>query len=133
MGQDATKIIEVGETAWRVDQADHLAHIVDGADYFRAAKAAMLSAKQTIMLIGWDFDTRVQFEPGAQTLDGPNALGDFLEWLPDQRDGLQIYMLKWDLGAVQSIGRGMVPMSIRMLGQGKQFSFHLDTSHPTGG
>ncbi|WP_116085867.1 phospholipase D-like domain-containing protein [Tropicimonas sp. IMCC34011] len=132
MSNEPTRLIETGETAWRVEQADKLARIVDGADYFRAAKAAMLSARQTIMLIGWDFDTRVEFEPENETLEGPNQLGDFLEWLPQNRDDLHIYMLKWDLGAVQSIGRGMMPMSIRTLGMGENFTFRLDSHHPTG-
>lgn len=133
MVQDRTPLTEVGTTAWRVERAEQLVRIVDGADYFVAAKAAMLAARRTIMLIGWDFDTRVEFEPNGATMEGPNALGDFLEWLPDQREDLHIYMLKWDLGAVQSVGRGMMPMSIRMIGQGQNFSFKLDSSHPTGG
>ena len=31
-----------GQTCWRVEQAEQFAFIVDAADYFRHAKAAML-------------------------------------------------------------------------------------------
>ena len=78
--------LKTGETCWRKDVADKVRIIVDGADYFPAVKQAMLSARRTIMMIGWDFDTRIQFEPKGKTLDGPNELGAFLKWLCDQRE-----------------------------------------------
>lgn len=49
-----------GRTCWRIEQTNRRAVIVD--EYFRFAKAAMLKAKHTIMLIGWDFDTRIKCE-----------------------------------------------------------------------
>ncbi|MGK2241863.1 MAG: hypothetical protein ACI9JD_004442, partial [Rhodococcus sp. (in: high G+C Gram-positive bacteria)] len=75
------RILVPGETCWRIEPADNLACIVDAADYFHHAKSAMLQAEKRIMLIGWDFDTRIKLEPGEQTLDGPNRLGMFLRWL----------------------------------------------------
>ncbi len=52
-------VLVAGETCWRIERAGRLALIVDAADYFRTLKAAMLRAKHTILLIGWDFDTRI--------------------------------------------------------------------------
>lgn len=108
--QVQSAFIVPGETCWRVEQADRLSVIFDGAAYFRVAKSAMLSARRAIMLIGWDFDTRIEFEPDEVTLEGPNTLGDFLAWLPKERPDLEVYMLKWDLGAVQSLQRGMLSL-----------------------
>lgn len=68
--------------------------IVDAADYFKHVKAAMLRARRRIMLIGWDFDSRVTFERGRKTLPGPNQLGTFLYWMLWKRPGLDIYLLK---------------------------------------
>jgi hypothetical protein len=56
MGDD--RLLIPGETCWRVARADQFAHIIDAADYFRYAKAAMLRAQQRIMLIGWDLSMR---------------------------------------------------------------------------
>ncbi len=106
--------------------------IIDGADYFPAVKRAMLNAQHTIMMIGWDFDTRIEFEPDGATLEGPNTLGEFLSWFTENREDTRLYMLKWDLGTLQSLGRGMVPMAVRPMRMSENFHFKLDTSHPAG-
>ena len=92
----------------------------------------MLKAKHCIMLIGWDFDTRIKFEPEKQTLEGPNRLGEFLSWLPRHRPELRIYVLKWDLGMLQALGRGMTPIFILDWMTSKRLRFKLDRAHPIG-
>ena len=92
----------------------------------------MLEARHSIMLIGWDFDTRIKFEPERQELDGPNRLGQFLSWLPKHRPGLQIYVLKWDLGVVQALGRGMTPLFVLNWISSRRVHFKLDGAHPLG-
>lgn len=134
MSDDAAtaEFLEPGETCWRICRADTLTVIVDGADYFRSVKSVLLSARKTILLVGWDFDTRIEFEPDGATLEGPNTLGEFLRWLPANRPGLEIYMLKWDLGTLQSIGRGMVPVALHPMRTADHFNFRLDAAHPSG-
>jgi phosphatidylserine/phosphatidylglycerophosphate/cardiolipin synthase-like enzyme len=126
------RLLVPGRTCWRIERADRLALIVDAANYFRLAKAAMLKAQHSIMLIGWDFDTRIKFEPETQTLEGPNRLGEFLSWLPKNRPTTQIYVLKWDLGMLQALGRGMTPVFILDWMTGKRLRFKLDSAHPIG-
>ena len=106
------RILVPGETCWRIEPADNLACIVDAADYFHHAKSAMLQAEKRIMLIGWDFDTRIKLEPGEQTLDGPNRLGMFLRWLVREKPDLEILVLKWNIGAFTALGRGMTPVFV---------------------
>ena len=55
----ADPILVAGQTCWRVVKADRFAYIVDGADYLRHVKAAMLRAQHQIILVGWDFDLTV--------------------------------------------------------------------------
>jgi hypothetical protein len=62
---------------WRVERADRLALIIDAEAYFKAVKEAILSARHSVYLIGWDFDTRIKFEPDGKSLDHPNKLGPF--------------------------------------------------------
>ena len=125
-------VLAQSDTHWRIARAEKLRIIIDAADYFRAAKAAMLLARHSIMLIGWDFDTRIPLEPAGATLEGPNELGDFLKFLPERQEGLRIYMLKWDIGMLQGIERGMLPVIITDLLTSSELSFKLDTVHPTG-
>lgn len=121
-----------GETCWRIARADRLNVLVDGAAYFRAVKRAMLDARQTIMMIGWDFDTRISFEPEGATMEGSNELGPFMKWMAENRGDVDLYMLKWDLGTFQALGRGMVPMALRPIRAADNFHFKFDTEHPAG-
>jgi phosphatidylserine/phosphatidylglycerophosphate/cardiolipin synthase-like enzyme len=125
-------ILEPGSTCWRIELAERLRVIFDGAEYFRSAKRAMLNARRTIMMIGWDFDTRIEFEPEGATMEGPNALGPFLKWMTKNRADVDLYMLKWDLGTFQALGRGMAPMAIRPIRTAANFHFKFDTEHPSG-
>lgn len=121
-----------GETCWRIEQAERMAVIIDAADYFVALKSALLQARRDVLLIGWDFDTRVELEPGEQSLDGPNRIGKLLAWLVHKRPDLRIRVLKWDLGMLQALGRGMLPIVARNLVSGKNLQLRLDGAHPAG-
>jgi phosphatidylserine/phosphatidylglycerophosphate/cardiolipin synthase-like enzyme len=128
---DEPVILRPGETCWRIERADRFSLIVDAADYFRAAKAAMLAARHSILLIGWDFDTRIRFEPDGRSLDGPNRLGGFLKWLSKTRPELKIYVLKWDLGVISLLARGSTPLMLLDWMSGGRVKFRLDKHHPT--
>src|SRR5687767_4304343 len=52
-------MLQAGRNCWRIERAQRAALIVDAADYFRLARQAMLKARSQILLIGWDFDTRI--------------------------------------------------------------------------
>lgn len=126
------RILTPGRNCWRIETASRLALVIDAADYFRLVKAAMLKARHSIMLIGWDFDTRIRFEPGRRTLEGPNRLGAFISWLPKHRPDLNLYMLKWDLGMLQALGRGMTPVVILNWMTSDRVHIKLDDAHPIG-
>ena len=76
---------------WRVASADRLALIVDGQDYFRALRHALLAARHLAVMIGWDFDFEIEMRPGRSDAEGnapdglPNALGPFLDALAARR------------------------------------------------
>ena len=127
-----SRVLVPGDTCWQIARADRLACIIDAADYFFYAKSAMLEARHRIILIGWDFDTRIKLEPGGQTLEGPNRLGDFLKWLPKHRPGLDIHLLKWNLGALTAMTRGMAPIFVENWLTDESLHFELDGAHPVG-
>jgi phosphatidylserine/phosphatidylglycerophosphate/cardiolipin synthase-like enzyme len=133
MGDD--RLLIPGETCWRVEHADQFAHIIDGADYFRYAKAAMLRAQHRIMLIGWDLDARMAFERGPKTLPGPNQLGAFLYWMLWKRPDLEIYLLKSNLRllpAFDGIWYGLTPVAVVNQISSKRMHFAIDGARPTG-
>jgi phospholipase D1/2 len=124
------RVLSINRNCWRIERADRFALIIDAADYFRAVKAAILEARHCVYLIGWDFDTRIKFEPEHQTLDGPNKLGPFLRWIDKNRPDVEVYVLKWDLGAIHALGRGTTPLAVLNWVTSARIHFKLDGAHP---
>lgn len=129
------RLLTPGDTCWRTAQADHYAPIIDGADYLRHVKSAMLGAENRILLVGWDFDTRTTFEAGRPTLPGPNQLGPFLFWLLWRRPHLKVYVLKSNLRLLpffEQYWYSIVP--VQWLNRITSARMHLavDGAHPTG-
>src|SRR4028118_841505 len=81
------RVLRSGHTCWRIEQADRIALIVDAADYFQAVQSAMLKAQHSILMIGWDFDTRIDLDPTDETGEYPRHLGAFLTWLGETKRG----------------------------------------------
>jgi phospholipase D1/2 len=124
-------MLDEGRNCWRIAQADRAALIVDAADYFRLARLAMLRAKSQILLIGWDFDTRIflDHEPGDQA---PTNLGRLLSWLAKHRPDICIHILRWDWGAPKLLARGSTILRLLRWARTPQISFKLDGAHPLG-
>ena len=124
-----------GQTCWRVARADQFACVIDGADYFRHVKSAMLRAQHRIILIGWDFDARMTFERGDKALPGPNQLGAFLYWLLRHRPTLEAYLLRSNLRllpAFDDIWYGITPVSLVNRLSAKRMHFAVDGAHQIG-
>src|SRR5690606_35620238 len=97
----------------------------------------MEAARRQILLIGWDFDTRIGLAPEAtgtgQGGDGPDELGALLSWLPKRTPGLEVHILKWDIGAIKLLGRGTTVLRLARWVANSHVHFKLDGAHPTGG
>ena len=57
----ARPILEIGRNCWRVARAGRVAFLVDGEAYFKAFRAAAARAQRSIIVIGWDIDSRVSW------------------------------------------------------------------------
>ena len=128
----STSIIKSGKTCWRQARANRFALIVDAADYFVALKAAMIRAEKTIFLIGWDFDFRIHLDPENREDEWPDKLGPFMTELVKRKPGLQIRLLKWDLGALKMLGRGATPLYLLRWKAHPRIHVSFDHAHPVG-
>ena len=108
-------------------QAKRAAVIVDAADYFAFAREAMLAARKRIMLIGWDFDARIRLRP-----DDEMNLGQFILHLVERRPELEIYLLRWDVGALKTLFRGTTIFTLLRWMKHKRIHTKLDSAHPPG-
>lgn len=126
------RLLDPGRNCWRITRADRAALVVDAADYFRHARQAMMMARSQILLIGWDFDTRILLDHDCDEDGAPAHLGPFLSRLARDRPGLSIRILKWDLGALKLLGRGTTILRLIRWAWSKQIFFKLDGAHPFG-
>ena len=124
-------MLKPGRNCWRIERAQRAALIVDAADYFRLARQAMLKARSQILLIGWDFDTRIDLD-NCESDEAPTELGAFITWLPKKTPGLQIHILKWDVGAIKLFGRGTTVFRLARWAASDNIHFKLDGVHPVG-
>ena len=132
MPNNSEGLARPGKNCWRTARAQRAAVIVDAADYFAHARAAMLRAERQILLIGWDFDTRILLEPESDGDEAPCKLGPFITWLARNRPGLAIHILKWNVGAIKLLGRGTTLLRLARWAWDRQIFFKLDGAHPFG-
>ncbi len=130
-------VLVEGRTCWRRARAERFALIVDAARYFASLKAAMIRAERQVLLIGWDFDTRIRLNGGEDARPSgehwPDRLGAFINALVARRPDLHVHMLEWDLGVVQTLGRGATPLFILDWITHERIHMRLDSVHPLGG
>ena len=116
---------------WRKARATRASVIVDADAYFRRAREAMLNARHQIMLVGWDFDARITLAFEDDASEVPVTVGDFIGWLVKRTPGLEVYLLRWDKGALKTLFRGRTLWTLmkwRFLQ--KRIHLLLDGHHP---
>ncbi|PCD04456.1 phospholipase [Sphingomonas spermidinifaciens] len=125
--------MSLSDHGWRTEHANRAALIVDAADYYVHARRAMMLARERIMLIGWDFDTRILLDRGHPRDGAPTELGPFLTWLADTKPDLCINILTWDVAAVKLLGRGTTALRLLRWMARPNITFLPDNAHPFGG
>ena len=116
---------------WRTERATRAAVVVDADAYFRAARQAMLKARHQILLIGWDFDARIKLDFDGDHPEVPATVGDFIGWLIDRTPGLEVYILRWDKGALKTLFRGKTLWTLTKWRFGRRrIHLKLDSHHP---
>jgi len=119
------------DVAWRREQATRAALVVDAADYFEAAREAMLKARRRIMLVGWDFDARIELSD--RRLPGePRTLGDFIVWLVEKKPALEVHLLRWNIGALRTLFRGTTIFTVLRWMAHPRIHTRLDAASVTG-
>lgn len=124
---------------WRYARATRVHVVIDAAAYFDVMCDAMLSARQQILMIGWDFDTRIKLGRGRRWWNPlkrksrfPSRLGAFVVWLVKRRRDLQVRVLKWNFGALKFLFRGRMMLDMARWWRTDGIEFKLDGAHPFG-
>ncbi len=118
------------DTCWRIARTDRFGLIVDAATYFAAVRAAMLKARHSIMLVGWDFDLRIDLVRNGKRDGHPVQLGAFLKGIVKRNPGLRIFILKWDMAVLYTLTNQLLPMIALDLITARRIRLRFDSTHP---
>jgi phosphatidylserine/phosphatidylglycerophosphate/cardiolipin synthase-like enzyme len=140
LSQDEPAAVEIATAdagVWRYAKASRAHVIVDCAEYFCWMREAMLAAEQRILIVGWDFDTRVRIhniEPGQKRGRGdpPDRLAEFIPWLVHRKPGLEVHLLKWNFGMLKMFVRGLMPLHLLRWWWNPRIHIKFDSAHPVG-
>jgi phosphatidylserine/phosphatidylglycerophosphate/cardiolipin synthase-like enzyme/uncharacterized membrane protein YdjX (TVP38/TMEM64 family) len=124
-------LFKPGENCNAVAKASRLSFVVDADGYFRLFRRAAERAEKSIVILGWDFDSRtvLENEPGQR----PIILGDFLNDLGRRKRHLRVNILDWDYPIVFGTGRELPPSTGFSWKPHRHIDFRFDDTHPVAG
>jgi phospholipase D1/2 len=128
----AQGLLVPGRNCWRVERANRLAFLIDGAAYFAAVRSAIAHAKRSVFILGWDIDSRIKLVPQGANDGYPDELGDFLNEVVKRQRHLRMYVLSWDFAMVFAMDREWMPLYKLNWRTHRRLSFRLDDQHPVG-
>ncbi|SAK75372.1 phospholipase D/transphosphatidylase [Caballeronia hypogeia] len=122
-----------GRNCASVRHAQRFSLLIDGADYFRVLREAITRAQRTVFILGWDIDSRMKLTPEGANDDYPEALGEFLHAVANDRRRLRIYILAWDFAMLYAFEREWLPVYRMGWRTNRRIAFQMDGRHPLGG
>jgi len=126
-------ILKEGRNCWRILPARRTAFLIDGAAFFDAFFWSALRAERSILITGWDIDSRIRLFPEEEREGFPPVLSEFLLALTRKKKKLHVHILGWDFAAIYVFSRELFPVFRLPWKRHRRIHFHLDGKHPLGG
>jgi phospholipase D1/2 len=129
---NAPVILRPGRNCWRIERSKRVSFLIDGEAYFAAFREAAKRARRSIVIVGWDLDSRTTLVRDGSDDGLPPQLGDFLNALLQREPELQVYILNWDFVMLYASDREVLPaFKLGWRNRGR-LHFRLDDQHPMG-
>jgi phosphatidylserine/phosphatidylglycerophosphate/cardiolipin synthase-like enzyme/membrane protein YqaA with SNARE-associated domain len=127
-------ILRARQNTWRIEPAARAALLIDAGQYFAALRQALLGARRTIFILGWDIDSRMRLvgETGKADDGLPEEIGPFLSELVRRRPTLNVYILMWDYSVLYALEREFFPSVSLRWRTPRRIRFCLDDDLPVG-
>ena len=127
-GEPSASLLEPGRNCQRLAHAARLAVLVDSQAYFSALREALLAARRSILIVGWDFDGAMQLEPDRR----PEQLRELLVRLTGERPELEVRILVWGLSVVWGPSTEYTPVISAGWHERPRITYRYDSEHPVG-
>ncbi len=123
-----------GHNVWRIERARRAAVLIDAAAFFEAVRKACLRAQRSILIIGWDIDSRTQLvgEDPSPSDGYPSGFADFLTELVQTRPDLNVHLLLWDYSLLYAGEREVLPRLSLGWSTPERVTLCIDNSVPFG-
>lgn len=127
-------ILQRGRNVWRLEHADRMAVLIDGAAFFRAVREALHKAQRSVFIVGWDLHSRARLVGETDTADDghPAEFADFLAALVRERRDLVVHLLLWDYSVLYANERELFPRLTLGWNTPERVRFALDDAVPFG-
>jgi phosphatidylserine/phosphatidylglycerophosphate/cardiolipin synthase-like enzyme/uncharacterized membrane protein YdjX (TVP38/TMEM64 family) len=126
----ADTIIREGKNCWKKTFSKRVAFLIDGDAYFSAFAEAVARAQRSILVLGWDFDSRTRLYRQENPGGYPSVFKDFIMAVLNEKPDLHAYVLGWDFAMVYALEREPLPLFRYGLLRHKRLHFRLDGQHP---
>ncbi|CAE6509607.1 Phosphatidylserine/phosphatidylglycerophosphate /cardiolipin synthase [Nitrosomonas nitrosa] len=125
------KILNPGHNCWRIDTAERVTFLVDGADYFQAFRATAMRAELSLLILAWDTYSNLRLIRSGEEVH-PNELRTLLDHIAKAKSKLQCYVLNWDFAMLYGMDREWLPVYQLDWRTHRRVHFWLDDCHPLG-
>jgi len=125
------------ETAEWWPHAHRIAPLVDGIEYFRQLRRALIRARRQVLVVGWELHSEIDLLRGeeverARREDGwPVRLADLLLRLVQERETLEIRLLIWSGASLFALERQYLPRMKRPWAEHPRIALVWDDDTPT--
>jgi phosphatidylserine/phosphatidylglycerophosphate/cardiolipin synthase-like enzyme/membrane protein DedA with SNARE-associated domain len=119
---------------WRIERAARAAVLIDAAAFFEAVRGACLKAERSIIVVGWDIDSRTPLvgADGHPTDGLSSSFADFLSDLVRTRPDLHVHLLLWDYSLLYAGERELLPRLSLGWRTPERVTLCIDNSVPFG-
>lgn len=129
--QESGPLLQTGRNCWTIQACNRLAFLIDGKAYFDALAASFAAAERRIVILGWDFDSRILLRPDRH--DGEQLpLGPYLNELVQRRPELEVHVLVWRNSIFYGRGAELIALMGESWQDHPRIHFKLDDHHPLG-
>lgn len=110
----------------RTGRCRRAAFLLDAKQYFSAFAESVRQAEHSVLIAGWDIDSRIHLDP--ETRD--ERLCDLLNSVVERRPNLHIHILIWDFPMAYSLDREPLQLINFTRKTHRNIHFHLDSELP---
>jgi phospholipase D1/2 len=128
------RFLRPNHNVWRIERAARAAVLIDAAAFFEAVRGACLKARRSIIVVGWDIDSRTPLVGAdGNPPDGlSSSFADFLSELIQSRPDLHVHLLLWDYSLLYAGERELLPRLSLGWRMPERVSLCIDNSVPFG-